>query len=613
MVTNESELNTHIRRQTNEWSFAAIPIMVCLVFAFAGREQIHAQELAPTTQIVAVSDGVPPVDRGLRPYFEEPIINEGGQVAFEGFWVEGEEFGDPTREGIVYRSDGKGGLIEVAQIGGDAPVGGVWITAGIWALDDTGRVAFAGTTSKPDGTNEQGHFYGNGVDPLTVVAVEGQTLSSGDTVESSGIIDMDNSGRAVLNGDLSLAEGPSSLTAAFLFDPESGLQVIAHEDQVPPGRGGVFSSVVPTPAINGSGVVQFSPRVDLPGNRFENPIYHISASEAATLITVTGDALPGGGTVGLIRFSPTLNDAGQAAFIGTVSGATDGFGDGEGLFLADGKAPIKTVVRAGQPAPDGNGNFELFGRNSPNGRGQIAFGTIFVNTAGGADDDVAIVRGDSDGTLKIIARRGQMVPGSSSARFLFSRVKRTSPQGVVSIQNGREASINDLGQVIFQADYAEVGSEEVTGSGFFFYDDNFGLVAVAKPGDALLGSALAEVALKRNIHVESARADGVNNCGEVAYRFVLVDGREGVAIWDPGFSKTRAGPRDIAISVDDSGKVIVEWKAPADLSQTIESSYSLEIESWQEASTPPLYLQGESWRWEGTVSDDQHRYFRLRW
>lgn len=56
--------------------------------------------------------------------------------------------------------------------------------------------------------------------------------------------------------------------------------------------------------------------------------------------------------------NPYLNNIGQVAFSASLAGASGGAGiDDAGLFRG-GSAGLIQIVRAGAPAPDGNGTFQ---------------------------------------------------------------------------------------------------------------------------------------------------------------------------------------------------------------------------------------------------------------
>jgi len=109
---------------------------------------------------------------------------------------------------------------------------------------------------------------------------------------------------------------------------------------------------------------------------------------------------------------PVINDAGEVAFPCSFTTGSGGTAIVRGS-TAPGDRHI--VVRQGNPAPDGNGNFGGFDPTlataAINGNGQVAFPTTFVGTFGTGDTS-GIVRGDvGPDHLTLLARSGQTVDG----------------------------------------------------------------------------------------------------------------------------------------------------------------------------------------------------------
>jgi hypothetical protein len=69
------------------------------------------------------------------------------------------------------------------------------------------------------------------------------------------------------------------------------------------------------------------------------------------------------------------------------------------------RAELEIVISSGAASPDGNGQLSLFNAPSINAAGQLAFVADLANTAGGTADNTALFRRDPDG-LTLIARRG---------------------------------------------------------------------------------------------------------------------------------------------------------------------------------------------------------------
>jgi hypothetical protein len=292
------------------------------------------------------------------------------------------------------------------------------------------------------------------------------------------------------------------------------------------------------------------------------------------------DAPDGNGKFGLTGI-PTINDAGQVAFPAGLYGTSGGESDDFGIFRGDG-ATIVQIVRENQPAPDGNGRF----LDSPdpatrlNDLGQTAFMARFRNTIGGTNDDTGILRFDG-ASLVTIVRAGQMAPdgngqfssftrfGGGRLRYALNDVGQVAFEGFLTgtaggtsdntgifrsdgvslVQivragdtapdgNGRFAgfgdpALNDTGQVAFRAGLTDTSGGGISdNTGIFFFDDTLGLQQVARAGEAFLGSTITFLDFA-SVDQLGEEASGLNKRGvpRVAYFFRLADSREGIAIW----------------------------------------------------------------------------------
>lgn len=74
---------------------------------------------------------------------------------------------------------------------------------------------------------------------------------------------------------------------------------------------------------------------------------------------------------------------------------------------------VTPVARDGNPAPGGNGSFgsyPSYGEPCINDAAQVAFTAILTGTSGGGADDDVLVRGESAGTVTLMARQGGAIP-----------------------------------------------------------------------------------------------------------------------------------------------------------------------------------------------------------
>jgi hypothetical protein len=146
---------------------------------------------------------------------------------------------------------------------------------------------------------------------------------------------------------------------------------------------------------------------------------------------------------------PVLNDAGQVAFVGFEEGTLE---RRNGIFLTiDGV--LTEVVRANDPAPDGNGSFVFFTSAADytpliNNHGQLAFRADFNISR---DADEGIVFRDKDGSLLLVAREGQVLEGSTITAL---DLHGSDWVGLKRDFGGRKA-LNERGQVVFRATLAD--------------------------------------------------------------------------------------------------------------------------------------------------------------
>jgi hypothetical protein len=147
---------------------------------------------------------------------------------------------------------------------------------------------------------------------------------------------------------------------------------------------------------------------------------------------------------------------------------------------------------------------------------------------------------------------------------------------VIDLLHGSESSpveLNDHGQIAFTS--FVVGGNLFNDTGIFFYDDDEGLLQVARIGDPLLGStvktlALATGASRANLAGAAAGRpfSPLNNHGQVAYSFVLADGRAGVAVWTPP-AIVQLRITELALAGKD---VHLSWTAPPGTTNVVQAS-----------------------------------------
>jgi hypothetical protein len=157
------------------------------------------------------------------------------------------------------------------------------------------------------------------------------------------------------------------------------------------------------------------------------------------------------------RLWPLLNDAGQLAFLAGLAGAGVDESNNEGIWLKDSGNPT-LVARRGDSAPGVSGaTFSDLHIPGLNTAGQIAFRADLTGMEIDVTNDRGIWATDSTGTLRLVARRGDVIevaPGD---------VRTLSDLDFASASNGsdgRARGFNNLGQLAFWASFTD-GSQGV--------------------------------------------------------------------------------------------------------------------------------------------------------
>ncbi len=288
--------------------------------------------------------------------------------------------------------------------------------------------------------------------------------------------------------------------------------------------GGIVDQVY-SPEMGGTGGIVFG--VDLTNTITNNDGGRIVKSAPGSPIVVArqGETTPNGDGEYVNFFELLINGSNDVAFVATLSGTdTNGTGnsthDDTGVFAQIGGTLVE-LVREGDVAPDGNGEFDNF--FSPfaadvsirqNNAGAVAFAGVLRETTGPGDDDAGIFIADSDGVVQV-ARQGDPVPEGGGTFVSFS-----------------DPAINDHGQVAF---VAKVDTGEVIDEGegpvpvietALYLGDEDELVLMARQGQPLGGGQL------RDIHFETTDArSGFNNHGTAVILADLINGLSGRGIF----------------------------------------------------------------------------------
>ena len=231
---------------------------------------------------------------------------------------------------------------------------------------------------------------------------------------------------------------------------------------------GLVKNVVGSPSINAAGTVAFSAVRNERG--LPSSIYSVTGGPLTTLLNTASTGFRAFGNV-------DINDAGKIVFHGFLQ---DG---NEGIFIGT-SSPAVVVSTATNP--------EL-----ANG-----FNDAVINNGG----TVAIIGFRSAGGIQVLTgNTRQLTPRNNPAQPAFTLAEHPS--------------LNNRGAVAFYA-FPAGDPSEPTGI-FLEASGGTSLIPVVRPGDRLFGSTVVSVGLGRF---------GLNDRFELAFQYVLEDGRSGIAI-----------------------------------------------------------------------------------
>jgi hypothetical protein len=202
------------------------------------------------------------------------------------------------------------------------------------------------------------------------------------------------------------------------------------------------------------------------------------STQTLSRVAGPGTPVPGGEHLAGVFFNTAINNRGDIVFSGIVTGGDidptsppGEMGLGVGLFLADKRGTISSVVRPGDPAPAG-GTFDMAMNGSINNGGDVAFGG---HVAGDECIDIGFsncaesvyLKDAATGIIQSIAHQGDPAPGGGVFRLAFGAV------------------VNSRDDIVFIGDLT---TAPATGDalGVFLFSQGT-TIAVARPGDAMPG------------------------------------------------------------------------------------------------------------------------------
>lgn len=540
---------------------------------------------AGATTILAKTGDTAPTGPGSFASFSAPVLNNAGQVAFRaGLAGAGVNFSSDT---ALYRSE-ENAIVQVVREGQAKPIGtGSFSDFLFIRMNDSGNVAF--TDGLDFFSNLSTAIYRGDESTAIEIARTGQTLPGGQGVfQGFGTSALSNTDQVAFADYRSSGSGEDIyfyIDGLYRGDGVSTVP-IARAVQVAPTGPGSFSEFG-RHFINDSGQTAYVAYLIGAGVNSSNDtaLYRFDGDDTIQ-IARSGQAAPTGpGSFLEVTLDSViaLNNSGQSAFSAFVGGVGVNGSNNRGLFLGNGATTIQ-IARSGQTAPNGPGSFSSF---SPfidlNDAGQAVFRASLSGAGVNATNSSGIYRFDGAATVEI-ARTGQAAPSGPGSFTNFGD----------SFLN-EFVALNDAGQGAFLAALGGVGVDSSNNTGLFLYDDQLGLLTVARKGDALLGSTITGLSFAASSPNES---NGFNNQGQVAYRFSLANGNSGVAIFSIGEAATLTGDfnsdgfvdaADYTVWRDTLGQSGTDLAADADGSQHVDA---IDYMLWKDHFGETLFANG---------------------
>lgn len=400
------------------------------------RQGLFRRETDGTYVQIARGGQAGPGGGGVFTYFgETPWLNNAGDVAFQ---QQGNLSG-------IYRGDP---LVKIARVSEAAPVTGAFSSLRLGGMNDAGQISFHAFLSNTTPATANRAIYRGDGESLVEISRTRSVIPGGEATFTSLNLNtkINSRGEAVFSGS---AITPSIPSAIFRGDGIN-TAVIAQSGQPAPALGGGTDGVYSgdnskAHSINDQGEVAFTLGITGSTNGSGTGLFR-GDGEQSVMILRSGLAAPNasGGTTGTFASwdRQVINDNGEVIVWAQLQGTPGGSTDNTGLFVGDGSS-LRQIVRSGDPAPDGNGRLQIYGRNSViNDAGQTVFYASHSGAIGRTNGGIYFY--DPQLGLLNVARAGQPLLGSTIGSLMLA--------GNLDIPvNDMETSgLNELGQVAFQ-------------------------------------------------------------------------------------------------------------------------------------------------------------------
>lgn len=345
----------------------------------------------------------------------------------------------------IYRADATGVSV-VAQAGDPAPgTSSTFASFGPPLLNGNGEIVFHAELEGGDA--DAGLFLWSSTSLLQKIALAGETAqSSGGSFEAFDPLAycINENGDVIFNATLGgVGITPDNDRVIYHYQ-QGSLSRVEQTGQPDPNKRGFRIAELSAASLNDSGKAVFA---------FESTDGSSQAGGLAlyengtlTQLLASGDNVPNE-THRFLRFSPpTLNNQDRVLFQAGLD--TPNFSEWLFCMNAGESGTIRTVLRGGGDAPNGNGVFSGFdGRFAMNDSGNMVFLANFSNTSKGNQDDQGLYFMSSNGVLHQVVREGRPALDTTLTGLRFIGRTRNETHGLnnsnevvfgFQLQDGRE-------------------------------------------------------------------------------------------------------------------------------------------------------------------------------
>jgi hypothetical protein len=298
---------------------------------------------------------------------------------------------------------------------------------------------------------------------VTMVARDGQIAPSagGAAFDTFGLPQLNDSGQTAFVASLLGVNSPTNI--AIYLESGGTLNLVARGGNAVPGAGpGVNFDSLNSPILNNAGQLAFRSILSGAGVGANNEALFIKSSGTLSMIARKGDAAPGTGPgvfLGRLDTPLSLNNVGQIAFQSELTGTDVGVPTGNAIFSTVGGA-LHLVARDGAAALGTGPGVVFSGFEAPmlNDSGQVAFYGYLTGPSVTATNDQAIFATTQSGATQLIARRGDLFDVNPDPLVTDNRTIRYAQIITSTGSFNRPSSLNNRGQIVFALTFTDLSA-----------------------------------------------------------------------------------------------------------------------------------------------------------